>query len=140
MAECWDGMGMCWDGAVLGMGWERGGMEWGDMLGMGPCWDGGGDILGWGCVGMGLGGHGGMGWGGVGDGTMLQCGCVGRGLCWGWDGGRVGDGDVVGVGLCWDGDVLLMSGIRLLQNGLWVSKDFGERWEQIHRAVCLAKW
>ena len=42
--------------------------------------------------------------------------------------------------LGWDGDVLLMSGIRLLQNGLWVSKDFGERWEQIHRAVCLAKW
>ena len=93
-------------------------MGWGDVLGMEQWW----------------------GWGGVGDGTMLQCGCVGRGLYWGWDGGRVGDGDVVGVGLCWDGDVLLMSGIRLLQNGLWVSKDFGERWEQIHRAVCLAKW
>ncbi|XP_068515964.1 sortilin isoform X1 [Anas acuta] len=25
-------------------------------------------------------------------------------------------------------------------NGLWVSKDFGEKWEQIHKAVCLAKW
>lgn len=72
-----------------------------------------------------------LGW----DGDVLGWGCVGDGMR-----GRVGDGDVVGVGLCWDGDVLLMSGIRLLQNGLWVSKDFGERWEQIHRAVCLAKW
>ncbi|NWX12433.1 SORT protein, partial [Aegotheles bennettii] len=26
------------------------------------------------------------------------------------------------------------------QNGLWVSKDFGETWEEIHKAVCLAKW
>ncbi|KAK2521800.1 Sort1 [Columba livia] len=26
------------------------------------------------------------------------------------------------------------------ENGLWVSKDFGEKWEEIHKAVCLAKW
>nr|XP_025976255.1 sortilin isoform X2 [Dromaius novaehollandiae] len=25
-------------------------------------------------------------------------------------------------------------------NGLWVSRDFGEKWEEIHKAVCLAKW
>ncbi|XP_010181493.1 PREDICTED: sortilin, partial [Mesitornis unicolor] len=25
-------------------------------------------------------------------------------------------------------------------NGLWVSKDFGETWVEIHKAVCLAKW
>ncbi|XP_067166650.1 sortilin isoform X1 [Apteryx mantelli] len=25
-------------------------------------------------------------------------------------------------------------------NGLWVSRDFGEQWEEIHKAVCLAKW
>ena len=125
------------DGVVVGMG-RRGGMGWGGVGdGMEWWWGWGGEALGWGDV---LGMEQWWGWGGVGDGTMLQCGCVGRGLYWGWDGGRVGDGDVVGVGLCWDGDVLLMSGIRLLQNGLWVSKDFGERWEQIHRAVCLAKW
>lgn len=35
---------------------------------------------------------------------------------------------------------LVLSFGRLLQNGLWVSKDFGEKWEQIHKAVCLAKW
>ncbi|NXE16939.1 SORT protein, partial [Lophotis ruficrista] len=26
------------------------------------------------------------------------------------------------------------------ENSLWVSKDFGEKWEEIHKAVCLAKW
>ncbi|XP_028735213.1 sortilin isoform X2 [Peromyscus leucopus] len=26
------------------------------------------------------------------------------------------------------------------ENGLWVSKNFGEKWEEIHKAVCLAKW
>ncbi|XP_038604872.1 sortilin isoform X1 [Tachyglossus aculeatus] len=26
------------------------------------------------------------------------------------------------------------------ENGLWVSKDFGGKWEEIHKAVCLAKW
>lgn len=52
---------------------------------------------------------------------------MGMGTQWGWGHGG-------------DRDVPLMSGIHLLQNGLWVSKDFGERWEQIHRAVCLAKW
>ncbi|NWU95172.1 SORT protein, partial [Upupa epops] len=26
------------------------------------------------------------------------------------------------------------------ENSLWVSKDFGENWEEIHKAVCLAKW
>ncbi|NWZ53140.1 SORT protein, partial [Haliaeetus albicilla] len=26
------------------------------------------------------------------------------------------------------------------ENGLWVSRDFGETWEEIHKAVCLAKW
>ncbi|KFP13306.1 Sortilin, partial [Egretta garzetta] len=26
------------------------------------------------------------------------------------------------------------------ENGLWVSRDFGEKWEEIHKAVCLAKW
>ncbi|XP_069731849.1 sortilin isoform X1 [Phaenicophaeus curvirostris] len=26
------------------------------------------------------------------------------------------------------------------ENGLWISKDFGENWEEIHKAVCLAKW
>ncbi|XP_058394686.1 sortilin isoform X3 [Diceros bicornis minor] len=25
-------------------------------------------------------------------------------------------------------------------NGLWVSKNFGGKWEEIHKAVCLAKW
>ncbi|ELK30753.1 Sortilin [Myotis davidii] len=26
------------------------------------------------------------------------------------------------------------------ENGLWVSKNFGGKWEEIHKAVCLAKW
>uniref|UniRef100_A0A8C0ITL8 Sortilin 1 n=1 Tax=Chelonoidis abingdonii TaxID=106734 RepID=A0A8C0ITL8_CHEAB len=26
------------------------------------------------------------------------------------------------------------------ENSLWVSRNFGERWEEIHKAVCLAKW
>ncbi|XP_019401834.1 PREDICTED: sortilin isoform X1 [Crocodylus porosus] len=26
------------------------------------------------------------------------------------------------------------------ENGLWVSKNFGESWEELHKAVCLAKW
>lgn len=28
----------------------------------------------------------------------------------------------------------------IFQNGLWVSKNFGGKWEEIHKAVCLAKW
>ncbi|CAM5171147.1 unnamed protein product [Eretmochelys imbricata] len=26
------------------------------------------------------------------------------------------------------------------ENSLWVSRNFGEKWEEIHKAVCLAKW
>ncbi|NXU90585.1 SORT protein, partial [Xiphorhynchus elegans] len=26
------------------------------------------------------------------------------------------------------------------ENGLWISTDFGEHWEEIHKSVCLAKW
>ncbi|NWT06951.1 SORT protein, partial [Mionectes macconnelli] len=26
------------------------------------------------------------------------------------------------------------------QNGLWISTDFGEHWQEIHKSVCLAKW
>ncbi|XP_074833711.1 sortilin [Carettochelys insculpta] len=26
------------------------------------------------------------------------------------------------------------------ESGLWVSRNFGEKWEEIHKAVCLAKW
>ncbi|XP_067387624.1 sortilin [Emydura macquarii macquarii] len=27
-----------------------------------------------------------------------------------------------------------------IENSLWVSRNFGEKWEEIHKAVCLAKW
>ncbi|XP_051849111.1 sortilin isoform X4 [Antechinus flavipes] len=26
------------------------------------------------------------------------------------------------------------------ENGLWISRNFGGKWEEIHKAVCLAKW
>uniref|UniRef100_K7FX93 Sortilin n=1 Tax=Pelodiscus sinensis TaxID=13735 RepID=K7FX93_PELSI len=26
------------------------------------------------------------------------------------------------------------------ENSLWVSRNFGEKWDEVHKAVCLAKW